>query len=203
MEQFIVGFVRGSHGLAGNFKVESASGEYEHFYSMKQVTLRNGKSGESAIYNVESVDGSSVALYMKLEGVDSAEEAKRFNGWEIVVERAYAKKLKKNEWYIEDLKQCVLYYFDEQNENAQNDNRRQCLTQSAESKKTVNVGTVTDVIEGGGGFLLEVALKKNPDLTFGNFKKAKKVYVPLSDFFVRDVDVKNKRIRLMNLWILE
>ena len=55
-EQFIVGFIRGSHGVTGEVKVESASGETEHFYSMKEVTLRDGKTGDSKLCKVESVD---------------------------------------------------------------------------------------------------------------------------------------------------
>ena len=56
MEQFIVGFVRGSHGISGEFKVESTSGYYEHFAQMKEVTLRNGRNGDSKLFKVESVN---------------------------------------------------------------------------------------------------------------------------------------------------
>ena len=40
-DQLTVGFVRGAHGLTGEFKVESASGFYEHIAVLKEVTLRN------------------------------------------------------------------------------------------------------------------------------------------------------------------
>ena len=42
-DQLTVGFVRGAHGLTGEFKVESASGYYEHIEALKEVTLRNGE----------------------------------------------------------------------------------------------------------------------------------------------------------------
>ena len=38
-ERFVVGIVRGSHGITGEFKVESTSGEYGHFASMEEVDL--------------------------------------------------------------------------------------------------------------------------------------------------------------------
>ena len=38
----IVGIIRGTHGLAGKVKVESTSGEVDHFHDMTQVTLRKG-----------------------------------------------------------------------------------------------------------------------------------------------------------------
>ena len=34
-EQFVVGIVRGTHGITGEFKVESTSGEYGHFADME------------------------------------------------------------------------------------------------------------------------------------------------------------------------
>ena len=41
-EHFVVGIVRGSHGITGEFKVESASGEYSHFANMEEVSLTDG-----------------------------------------------------------------------------------------------------------------------------------------------------------------
>ena len=69
-EQFIVGFIRGSHGISGNMKVESTSGEFEHFYSMKEVTLRNGKTGDSKLCKVEAVSEGAGTLYLKLVRID-------------------------------------------------------------------------------------------------------------------------------------
>ena len=42
-QHFVVGFVRGSHGVKGECKVESASGAYEHLLKLKEVTLRQGE----------------------------------------------------------------------------------------------------------------------------------------------------------------
>ena len=78
-EQFVVGIVRGSHGISGEFKVESTSGEYGHFADMDEVTLTNGTV--SRLLNVESVSEGSNILYMKLEGINSPEEAAKFNRW--------------------------------------------------------------------------------------------------------------------------
>ncbi|MBD5428291.1 MAG: 16S rRNA processing protein RimM, partial [Treponema sp.] len=33
-ERFVVGIIRGSHGVTGNCKVESTSGEFGHFARM-------------------------------------------------------------------------------------------------------------------------------------------------------------------------
>jgi 16S rRNA processing protein RimM len=63
MELFIVGFVRSPHGLAGNFKFVSASGEYAHFANIREVTLK-GKGREKA-YAVEHVELSASYPTMK------------------------------------------------------------------------------------------------------------------------------------------
>ena len=73
-----VAFVRGAHGLSGEFKVESASGRYEHIAQLKEVALR--LKGQTTLYKVERVEGSDNAFYMKLAGVDSPEAARKLNG---------------------------------------------------------------------------------------------------------------------------
>ena len=59
-DQLTVGFVRGAHGLTGEFKVESASGYYEHIEALKEVTLRNGEQTRG--FNVESAKAANSTL---------------------------------------------------------------------------------------------------------------------------------------------
>lgn len=192
-ERFTVGFVRGTHGVAGEFKVESASGEYGHFAQMKEVTLTDGNA--SRTYKVESTREAANVLYMKLEGIDTPEEAAKLNRHEIVVPRKYAHKLKPNEWYIEDLKGCSVFY-------------RETADDSAAANEDSIVGTVTNVMEGGSGYLVEIKLSEACGLIDDKVKFNKKgiartVYVPFKDQFIGAVDVENKLMRLMHLWILE
>ena len=193
MEQFVIGFIRGSHGVAGNFKVESASGEVEHFAELGEVTLRNSQSGASKLYAVENVEIGSSTLFMKLAGINSPEDVRKVNGWEIVVPRDKACPLAKNEWYVEDLKHCALVY--KQGKDG--------LTAAQ-----AVVGTITDVLEGGTGNLLEVALAENSpvlkdDVVHTSGGKVRTVLVPFINEFVGKVDVKHKTVELMHLWILE
>ncbi|MCQ2577056.1 MAG: ribosome maturation factor RimM [Treponema sp.] len=192
-KQLVVGFVRGSHGVTGECRVESASGDYEHLLKLKEVTLRH--FDETRTCKVESTGGGSQTVYIKFAGIDSPEEIKKFNGWEILVPRKYAHPLKKDEWYIEDLKTCDLVY--------QGDGKV-----SAESAAPAVVGTITDVLEGGAGYLLEVSLSESCDLLANEVKftaegKTRKVLVPFVNEHVGKVDIKNKTVQLMHLWILE
>ena len=200
-ERFVVGIIRGSHGVTGNFKVESTSGEYEHFADMEEVTLRNGKTGSEKLYKVEGVELSGQTLLMKLAGIDSPEEVKKINGCEIVVPREYACPLDKSEWYVEDLKQCALVY-------PKDGWSKDGLEAKTSPADFVTVGTVTDVLEGGTGNLLEIKLAEDCNLLADDVKytangKTRTVLVPFKNEFIGEIDVQGKRIQLMHLWILE
>ena len=193
-DKFVVGIVRGSHGITGEFKVESTSGEYEHFADMDEVTLTNGTV--SRLLNVESVSEGSNILYMKIEGINSPEEAAKFNRWEIVVPREKAHKLQKDEWYIEDLKGCSIWYKETAGDTA-----------PAFDENSI-VGTVTNVLEGGSGYLVEILLSESCSFLSDDVKLTRKgnpktVYVPFKDEFIGKVDVDNRQMQLMHLWILE
>ena len=193
-DQFVVGIVRGSHGITGEFKVESTSGEYEHFADMDEVTLTNGTV--SRLMKIESVSEGSNILYMKIEGINSPEEAAKFNRWEIVVPREKAHKLQKDEWYIEDLKGCSIWYKETAGDTA-----------PAFDENSI-VGTVTNVLEGGSGYLVEILLSESCSFLSDDVKPTRKgnpktVYVPFKDEFIGKVDVDNRQMQLMHLWILE
>ena len=189
-EQFVVGIVRGTHGIAGEFKVESTSGEYGHFAGMEEVALTDGT--EKELFKVEYVHPASGTLYMKLVGISGPEEAARYKGFQIVVPRKFAHPLQAGEWYIEDLKGCSVLYGEAYMNGAADD----------------AVGTVTDVKEGGSGYLVEVSLSEacsllRDDIKFGKDGKVRTVFVPFRDEFIGEVDVEGRKMRLMHLWILE
>ena len=191
--QLIVGFIRGSHGYSGECKVESASGEYEHLLNLKEVTLQHGNEKKET--KVESVSLGCNTAYVKFAGINSDEDIRKYNRWEIVVPRKYCKPLKKDEWYIEDLRNCSLIY-EEKGDSA-----------SLNAPAQV-VGTITDVLEGGAGYLLEVSISEScncisEDLKKTSSGKPRTVLIPFNNEHVGKVDVKKGTIQLMHLWILE
>lgn len=190
--QLIVGFIRGSHGYSGECKVESASGEYEHLLNLKEVTLQHGNEKKET--KVESVSLGCNTAYVKFAGINSDEDIRKYNRWEIVVPRKYCKPLKKDEWYIEDLRNCSLIY--------------EGNVDSASLNAPTIVGTVTDVLEGGAGYLLEVSISESCNCISEELKKTssgkpRTVLIPFNNEHVGKVDVKKGTIQLMHLWILE
>ncbi|MBQ9495178.1 MAG: 16S rRNA processing protein RimM [Treponema sp.] len=192
MQQFVVGFVRASHGIAGECKVESASGSYEHIARLKEVALRHGETTKTC--SIVSARFASSCLLVKFAGIDSPEEVRKYNGWEIVVPREYAYQLKEGEWYIEDLKNCSLIY---ENRNG-----------LSNSVSIETIGTITDVLEGGEAYLFEVRLSEECSVLADNIKrtasgKPRTVYVPFVDEHIGTIDIENKTVLLMHLWIVE
>ncbi|MCR4938836.1 MAG: ribosome maturation factor RimM [Treponemataceae bacterium] len=194
----VVGIIRGAHGLAGKFKVESTSGEIDHFFDLTEVTLR--KDGIERLSDVESIEGGHPFLIMKCTGIDTPEEASKLAGGEIVVPRDKACPLHDGEFYVEDLKNCALIY-----EPVSESDAKDGLKEG--NPEAIVAGIVTDVLEGGAGDLLEVSVSESL-LTASasgddSAKKRRTVLVPFKKEFIGDVDISRKTMQLMHLWILE
>ena len=189
-DKLAVGVVRGSHGLSGEFKVISLSGFTDHFLSMDSVDLVFEDKRLS--FKVESATPAHSGLvYMKLAGIESPQDVQKYNRWMVEVSREKAHQLSSNEWYVDDLEGCALWY---KKEDLPID---ECV-----------VGVVKRVFEGGSGFLVEAQLSPecallNDSLKLDKAGKPRTVYVPFNDMFIGDVDVEKNRMQLLNLWILE
>ncbi len=124
------GIVRAPHGVKGFVKVKPYSNDFEHFFSLKEVTLQ--REGKSRKAEIEKVLNHSGELLVKFMGIDSPEDARFISGWDILVPREQASKLGKGEVYIADLLGMKLVYENEE------------------------VGEVVSTIEGAQALLLEI-----------------------------------------------
>jgi 16S rRNA processing protein RimM len=106
---------------------------------------------------------------MRFAGIDSPESAKAFSGAQLLASREQAAPLNKGECYIEDLKGLEI---------------------TAENGETI--GTITDIIEGGGGELAEIKLSNG-----------EKRLVPFRKEFFSEISPEKGRVVLQNLWVLE
>ena len=124
------GIVRAPHGVKGFVKVKPYSDDFQHFFSLKEVTLQ--REGKIRNVEIEQVQNHSGELLVKFKGIDSPEDARFISGWDILVPRQQASKLGKGEVYIADLPGMKLVYENEE------------------------VGEVVSTIEGAQALLLEV-----------------------------------------------
>ena len=174
MDWLITGRVRSTFGLEGFIKIESCSGKYEHFLNLTEIKLRLSckepkEQCPEISYQVEECVIRNADALLKLRGIDSPEAAKKLHGADMMVPRDMACPLECGEFYINDLCNSDLVY------------------------KGNSVGTITDVVEGGGGFLLEVS----------EAATGKTVYIPFRSEFIGKISVHTKQVELMHRWILE
>jgi 16S rRNA processing protein RimM len=108
-------------------------------------------------------------VLVKFKGIDTPELAAGLTGRRLLVPRSQAAPLKAGEYYIEDLKGC-----------------------NVEDAAGKHLGTVKDIVEGGGGLLAEVALED------GSAK-----FVPFRGEFFSRIDVEAGVLTLKETWILE
>lgn len=130
MDGLVIGIVRTSHGVRGYVKIQSLSGERDHFFQIKEVVLRQNNTEK--VYRVDDVKPLGKGLIIKFEGIESPEEGKRLAGAELWVERDLAAPLQPGEFYAADINGCDVFF---------------------EGEK---VGTVVSIMENGLTDLLEV-----------------------------------------------
>ena len=135
MSQIIVGKVRTSHGVKGDLKVFSTSGDYDHYSDFESVTLKKGNRSKS--FTVEAVKGSGPATLLKLQGIDTPEEGKLYAGYDILVDEELKSPCDEGEYYQSDLIGCDLVFNDKK------------------------LATVIDMVYGGPNDLLEVKREDN------------------------------------------
>lgn len=108
MSQIIVGKVRTSHGVKGDLKVFSTSGDYDHYSNFKSVTLKKGNRSKDFI--VQAIKGSGPSTLLKLEGIETPEEGKLYAGYDILVEDEHKSPCQDGEYYQSDLIGCDLIF---------------------------------------------------------------------------------------------
>ncbi|MHB9294004.1 putative 16S rRNA processing protein RimM [Hollandina sp. SP2] len=164
-EQFIVGVIGAPFGVKGYVKVRSFSGEYEHLKQLDRLLFRCGNV--ERILELEETRSLTRGLGMKFKGIDTPEQAQSLRGGELITDRVHAAPLKQDEFYIEDLRGLEVL------------------------GSGLVLGHIRDVLEGGGGNLIEIRL------TSGELK-----LVPFRKEFFGDICLEKGTAVLLEQWIL-
>jgi 16S rRNA processing protein RimM len=133
---------------------------------LKKVVLR--REAEEKSYEIEETAALSNSLAVKFVGVDTPEKARLLSGAEFIISREEAVPLKAGEFYVEDLRSLEVFCAGEK------------------------VGDILDVVEGGGGSLVEIRLLDG-----------KKRFAPFRNEFFGVIDLERNKAELLNTWILE
>jgi len=127
------------------------------------------KNGKDETRELAEIIPNGDILLIRFTGIESPEAAALLNGAEIIVGREDAAPLKTGEFYIEDLKGLTVVSGDGE-----------------------ALGYLTDIVEGGGGFLAEITL------TIGGTK-----LVPFRNEFFGEINIELGKIELLEFWVLE
>ncbi len=131
--RFVIGRLGAPHGVHGDLRVHSYSGETSHFMALKIVELV--REGEAPLrLALTHVDADDSGLVMAFEGHGTPELAERLVGREILVDRKAGAPLEADQWYIADLIGLEL----------------------VDPSSTESYGRVLAICEGGADPLLEI-----------------------------------------------
>ena len=157
--------------MKGFVKIRPCSGEIDHLLKLQSVII-NKDGNEKLLKIIESAPshaGGTPAVLMHFEGINSPEAAKTLNGAQLIAGRNEAAPLNYDEFYIEDLKGLPV------------------ITENDEV-----IGKITDIIEGGGGELVEIKLNNG-----------EKRLIPFRKEFFYEISLEKGKVLLQNTWILE
>ena len=97
-DEFItIGKIGASHGVKGEFRVIPLTDFPDRFMGLKKIYIN------SDIFTITSCRYNKQFVILKLEGVESREEAARLNGELIQIKRADAMPLEEGEYYTFDI----------------------------------------------------------------------------------------------------
>jgi 16S rRNA processing protein RimM len=108
MDKIATGKIRTSHGVKGYVKVMSFSGDFSHFFDLEEVTLVKGS--EEKTLQIETMREAGKDLLVKFQGIDTPEDARKYNGFDIYVERDQASSLNDGSYYLSDLIGCDVFF---------------------------------------------------------------------------------------------
>ena len=130
MDLLAVGVITATHGVGGELKVKSFSGEPQHIVALKEAIFRKGAAERRL--RIEGARPQPPGVILKLEGMSTPETARQLIGYELWVPRRQAAPLASGEYYAADLCRCTVWFGDER------------------------IGEVRSVWDGGPSQLLEV-----------------------------------------------
>lgn len=128
-----VGVIRRAHGVRGEASVEPWTDSVDRFDELVSVTLVAPDESQTREVAIESARPHGERALVKFAGIETPEDVQLLQNWTIEIPEEEARALDEDEYFIHDLVGLTLF--------------------DGEGRAR---GVVTDVLEGGGGLLLNV-----------------------------------------------
>ncbi|MBD3223503.1 MAG: 16S rRNA processing protein RimM [Caldithrix sp.] len=104
---YIIGKVIKPHGIHGELKVNIITSYPEHFQELEQVFVKEESKWQA--YSIDEVKRSDRFVLLKLDDIDSLEEAENFRNHFIYIPENELKTPEKDEYFIHDLIDMDVY----------------------------------------------------------------------------------------------
>ena len=132
-DRIAVGVIRKAHGIRGEASVEPWTDSAERFEELDAVTLVSPDESQTREVRIEGVRAHGERALVKFSGVETPEDVQLLQNWTVEIPESEARELEEDEYFLHELVGLTL------------------IDQQGRER-----GTVIDVIEGGGGVLLNV-----------------------------------------------
>ncbi len=106
-EYFEIGQIVNTSGLKGVIKVKPFTDDIQKFNNFKTIYISIKK--ELKEFKIQQVRFSKNMVFLKLEGIDTIEEAEKYRNLYLKVKRDKNEKLEKDSYYIVDIIGCTVY----------------------------------------------------------------------------------------------
>lgn len=107
VEYFEVGQIVNTFGIKGQVKVVPFTDDVERFDELKQVYIE--KKNELKPFQIEQVNYHKNMVIIKFKNINTIEEAEKYRNCYLKIDRAHAKKLPKDTYFIADLLGLPVY----------------------------------------------------------------------------------------------
>ena len=101
-ELILLGKIAGTHGIRGQLRVVSFSGESDTFLSLKKVLLKD-TAGRETMHDVAGASAHGRKILLSLKGLADINQAEQLVGRELYVHRSQLPPLGEDEYYWFDL----------------------------------------------------------------------------------------------------
>jgi len=108
MEEYIeIGQIVNTNGLKGLLKVKPLTDDITRFENLEIIYIQ--KTNELIQFKIEDIKYVKNMVLLKLEGIDSIEEAEKYRNLYIKINREDAIELPENSYLIVDMLKCNVY----------------------------------------------------------------------------------------------
>lgn len=135
MDIFRVAQILRPHGIKGEVKVYPLTDDLSRFKKLREAFIERNWQYEPVA--VEGSKRAAEAVVLKIEGIDTPEQAEKLRGLYICVDRQHAVKLPEGTYFVSDMIGC-----------------------SAETTEGEKLGSITDVFETNANDVYEIRGKR-------------------------------------------